>query len=213
MRSSSKRRKTNARDGRLERIKELEEKLATSVPKAEFDTVKSNLQLEMDDLQRRLFDSVPRADLEYVKSELQRICDLQGRYSVRGDETQELRARISELEKLLQSAPELDREQDSRVSIDEIQAFEPRLSESAPRRELEAVRKETENRFTELHQALSESKREADALREKISELESPREGSSTEGSEESEITASEEAEDSEEPESTDSYIQSQVTD
>ena len=166
MRSSSKRRRTRARDGRLlERIKELEAKLASSVPKGEFDAVKLNLQLEIDDLQRRLSDSVPRADLEYVKSELRRIYDLRGRYSCRGEETEELRARISELEKLLRSTLGPDTEQDSRVLAEKIQTFEPRLSESVPRRELEAVRTEAETRFMALQQALSESKSEADAFR------------------------------------------------
>ena len=123
MRSSSKRQKTSVKDGRLlERIKE--EKLANSIPKAEFDTVKLSLQLEIDDLQRRLSDSVPRADLEYVKSELQRICDVQGRYSTQGEETQELRVRISELEKLLRSTPGPDTERDGRVSIEDYEESE-----------------------------------------------------------------------------------------
>ena len=84
-------------------MEELEGKLAKSVPKAELDAVRFNLQLEIDDLQKRLSDSVPRADLEYVKAELQRVSDLEGRYPVHGEETQELRSRIIELEKLLQS--------------------------------------------------------------------------------------------------------------
>ena len=86
----------------MRRIEELEEELANSVPKAEFDAVKSNLQLEIDDLERRLSNSVPRTDLEHVKAELQRVSDLEGRYSIHAEETEELRGRIIELEKLLQ---------------------------------------------------------------------------------------------------------------
>lgn len=197
MRSPSKKRTTAKERKLVARIEELEEKLATSIPKAEFDCVKLNLQLEIDDLQRRLSDSVPRADLDYVKNELQRICDLEGKLgsgdSDRSEETEELRTRISELEKLLRATPGTGLELDSRVSDDEIEA--PELSESVPG---EPVEMEAESRFTELQQALSESKRETDALREKISELESRREDHATEGSEESE--------------STESYIQSQTT-
>ena len=86
----------------MRRVEELEKELANSVPKSEFDAVISNLELEKDDLERRLSDSVPRADLEYIKAELQRVSDLEGRYPIHDEETEELRGRIIELEKLLQ---------------------------------------------------------------------------------------------------------------
>jgi len=54
MRSHSKKRTTAKERELAERIRELEEKLAASVPKAEFETVKSNLQLEINDLKTRL---------------------------------------------------------------------------------------------------------------------------------------------------------------
>lgn len=212
---SSKGRETSTR--RLEkRVKELEEKLASSIPKAEFDAFKSNLQLEIDDLQKMLSDSVPRADLDYVKNELQRICDLEGRLtSVRSEETEELRARISELEKLLRLTLRPDTEQDSQVLTEKIQALDPKLSESVPREEPEASEMEVESRFTELQQALSESKREADALREKISELQSRPATADEPATQDSKSTDSEDHEiaESEDSESTESYSQSEITD
>lgn len=54
MRRSSNKRTTSKERELEERIKELEEKLAASVPKAEFETIKSNLQLEINDPQSRL---------------------------------------------------------------------------------------------------------------------------------------------------------------
>jgi predicted RNase H-like nuclease (RuvC/YqgF family) len=113
------------------RISELEEKLAASVPRAEFETVKANLQLEMDDLERRLSDSVPRADLEYVKNELQRNYDLQGKYSDRSMETQELTARIVELEKLLRTTPGNSTEPRSGLAAATIPTQESELQEAS----------------------------------------------------------------------------------
>jgi len=47
--------RTTVRERELtERIRELEEKLAASVPRTEFETVKSNLQLEISDLKTKL---------------------------------------------------------------------------------------------------------------------------------------------------------------
>lgn len=100
MRSSSKDRKTSARESLLlERIKELEKKLAASIPKAEFDAVKSNLELEIDDLQRRLSDSVPRGELEAMRNETEsRFMEIQQALSECKRETDILREKISELE-------------------------------------------------------------------------------------------------------------------
>ena len=67
MRSSSGKRSTSKERELEERVRELEERLAASVPtKAEFDAVKSNLQLEINDLKAKLSDAeihAPRADL------------------------------------------------------------------------------------------------------------------------------------------------------
>jgi hypothetical protein len=54
VRSASKKRTTAKERELTNRIRELEEKLAASVPKAEFETVTSNLQLEINDLKTRL---------------------------------------------------------------------------------------------------------------------------------------------------------------
>ncbi len=217
MKSSSKKRNTANERKLAERIKELEEKLAASVPRSEFETVKSNLQLEINDLQTRLSDSVPRADLEYVKNELQRICDLEGRIvKILTQETEELRTRISELEKLFRTTG--TGVEESVASTEEIQAPRSGLSESSSKGEAGVPSTEEEDRFMGLQQALSSSKKETEALRERISEMEPPTDEPTTESSEESEVSDSEDTEDSEttdsdESESTESYIQSQITD
>ena len=54
MRNHSKKRTTAKEREQAERIRELEEKLAASVPRTEFETVKSNLQLEINELKTRL---------------------------------------------------------------------------------------------------------------------------------------------------------------
>jgi glyceraldehyde-3-phosphate dehydrogenase/erythrose-4-phosphate dehydrogenase len=54
MRSSSKKRTTAKERELAERIRELEERLAASVPKTEFEAVKSNLQLEINNLKTKL---------------------------------------------------------------------------------------------------------------------------------------------------------------
>ena len=54
MRSSSTKRTTAKERELTERIRELEEKLAASVPKAEFETLKSSMQLEISDLKTKL---------------------------------------------------------------------------------------------------------------------------------------------------------------
>jgi hypothetical protein len=66
MRSPSKKRTTAKERELTERIRELEEKLAASVPEAEFQTVRSNMQLEINDLKMRLSvaeDQASRAEL------------------------------------------------------------------------------------------------------------------------------------------------------
>ena len=66
MRNSSRKRTTAKERELTERIRELEQKLAASVPKAEFETVTSNLQLEISDLKTRLSlaeDQAPRTEL------------------------------------------------------------------------------------------------------------------------------------------------------
>jgi len=174
MTGSSKVRKMSAREKQLlKSVKELEGKLATSIPIAKFEAVKTNMQVEIDYLQSKLSDSVPKADLEYVKNELQRICDLEGRLvpTAPKEDTGELRTRISEFEKLLRSIPRADTEPESPGLTAKIQALEFKLSELVPRTELEAAKIERESRINELQQALSESKREADALRVKINEI------------------------------------------
>jgi len=158
MKRSSNRR-TTAKERELEeRIKELEEKLANSVPKAEFETVKSKLELEVNDLQMRLSNSTPKTGMEPEGS------------GISAAETQ-------------QPTPELSKP--------------PLGSES-----------DWESRVEELQQALSESKREADALREKVSAMESLKEGTATENSQEPKITYSEDDEESEEPEPAESCAQ-----
>jgi len=140
MRSSS-RKRTISKERRLEeKIKELEVKLASSVPKAEYETLRLNLQLEIDDLQTKLSNSVPRADLEFVKNELQRVCDLEGRFGRIPTEETELRARISELEKLL--GP----------------------TQPIPMAHNEGTAAQMESRVEELQQASSEGRKETDAL-------------------------------------------------
>ena len=72
MRSSSKERTTAKERELTERIRELEEKLAASVSKAEFETVKSNLQLEISDLKTRLSvaeDQATRTELSNPAAE------------------------------------------------------------------------------------------------------------------------------------------------
>ena len=54
MRSPSRKRNTTKERELTERIKELEERLAESVPKAKFDSVQSSLQSEISDLKTRL---------------------------------------------------------------------------------------------------------------------------------------------------------------
>ena len=54
MGTSVKKRTTVKEKELAERIRGLEEKLAASVPKAEFETVKANLQLEINDLKTKL---------------------------------------------------------------------------------------------------------------------------------------------------------------
>ena len=61
---------------REERVRELEAKLANSVPKAELETIRSNLQSEIAELQSRLSESVPKTKLDATKTDLQtRIAD------------------------------------------------------------------------------------------------------------------------------------------
>ena len=158
MKRSSNRR-TTAKERELEeRIKELEEKLADSIPKVEFETVKSKLESEVSDLQLRLSNATPKT--------------------------------VSEPE-------------GSGISAAEIQEPTPELSKSPPESE-----SHWESRIEELQQALTESKREADALREKVSAMESLREGAATENSQEPEITYSEDDEESEGPEPQESCAQ-----
>ena len=155
MKRSSNRRST-ARERELEeRIKALEEKLANSVPKIDFETVKSRLELEINDLRMRLSNSTPETGME---------------------------------------------NESGGMSAAEIKEPTPELPKSPTESE-----SHWESRVEELQQALSESKREADALREKISAMESPREDTTTENSQEPKITYSEDDEDSEEPESAES--------
>ena len=54
MKNSSKKRTTAKERELTRRIRELEQKLAASVPKGEFESVKSNLQSEISDLKTRL---------------------------------------------------------------------------------------------------------------------------------------------------------------
>jgi len=62
---------------RLEqRVRELEAKLADSVPKTELETIRSNLQSKIAELQSRLSESVPKTKLDATKTDLQtRITD------------------------------------------------------------------------------------------------------------------------------------------
>jgi hypothetical protein len=65
MRSSSGKRTTAKERELTERVRELEEALAASVPKAKFETVTSSLQLEISDLKTRLSTAevhAPRTD-------------------------------------------------------------------------------------------------------------------------------------------------------
>jgi hypothetical protein len=202
---SSSRKRTTAKDGELvERVRGLEERLAVSVSRPEFETFKSNTQLEINDLQTRLSDSIQRADFEYVKKELRRISELGGRTSrIPTEETEELGASVTELEKLPHAIPGSSADDGSGLSAPEIQAPVPELSEPPGNGDLSAAKIE-ESAIEEEQQALSQSKKGADALREKMSEM-----GPSTGDSEESESTDSEDTEDSEKPEPEESPVQS----
>jgi len=191
MRSSPKKR-TTARERKLEeKISELEERLASSVSKTDYETLRFNLQLEINDLQTRLSNSVPRADLDYVKSELQQVTDLDGRIvRIPTEETEELKTRISELEKLLRSAHGNDMEHNDRATS------------------------EMEFRFEELQHALSESRKETDVLKEKIRQMELPIENRANNDG--PEYTDSDNADDLEtdfEEQTGETRIQSQVED
>ena len=87
-----------------DRVQALEERIAASIPRTEFETVRSNLELEINDIQTRLYDSAPRSDVEYVKRELQKISDAQARTtSLPTEHTEELQNRLLNLEILVRS--------------------------------------------------------------------------------------------------------------
>jgi hypothetical protein len=72
MRSPSKKRTSTKERELTERIRELEDKLAASVPKAEFETIKANMQLEINDLKMRLSiaqDQASQAELSKPAAE------------------------------------------------------------------------------------------------------------------------------------------------
>ena len=83
-----------------ERVRELEGKLAQSVPKTELDAVRSNLQSKIAELQRRLAESVSKTTLDETKKDLQaKILGLEAnlRESVPKSEAEALRAKVNEL--------------------------------------------------------------------------------------------------------------------
>jgi hypothetical protein len=63
MRSSSKKRTTAKESELAERIRDLEERVAASVPKAELEAVKSNLQSEINDLKTIHAAESPKPEL------------------------------------------------------------------------------------------------------------------------------------------------------
>ena len=166
------------------------------VAKATIGELESNLSrssLKIDELQNELSKAVQRDDLEAVKVQLEsKNADLEQKLaaSVPKIEADELRTTITGLEmKLAQSVPKSEAnalsenasrleatlaETREKLTLAEANGrdLDSKLAESVSRTELETAKTAAETRISELQIQLSESKSEADALREKIAALE-----------------------------------------
>ena len=127
-----------------ERVRELQAKLADSVLKAELESIKRELQSKIANLEEKLSVSVPRTEADAL-----------------ADKANRLETALTETREKLNSAETKSRE------------LEHRLSESVPRREPDAAKAQAESTIHHLQEKFSESKNEAETLRQRVAELES----------------------------------------
>ena len=146
-----------------------------SVPKAELDAVKSNLQGKITELQKswRTLDAANKvlekklatsnSEIDSLRADIAQLQNTLAE-SIRKAESE---AKVNQLEtKLSDARRELEV---AKTKIDELQA---KLSNSVPRTEMDSARAEAESRIQELQEKLSDSKSNADALQEKVAALE-----------------------------------------
>lgn len=149
------------------KIDELQSELSKSIPRDEVETVKAQLESKNADLEQKLAVSVPRSEADELKSTITEL-EMKLGQSVPKNEADALNENTSRLEATLTETRE-------KLALAEANGrdLESKLAESVSRTELEAAKTAAETRISELQTQLSESKSEADALREKLTGLES----------------------------------------
>ena len=148
------------------KIDELQNELSKSVPRDDLEAVKAQLESKNADLEQKLAASVPRSEADKLRTTITEL-EMKLAQSVPKSEADALNENASRLEATLTETRE-------KLTLAEANGrdLDSKLAESVSRTELEAAKTAAETRISELQTQLSESKSEADALREKIAGLE-----------------------------------------
>jgi len=148
------------------KIDELQSELSKSVPTDNLEAIKVQLESKNADLEQKLAASVPRSEANELRTTITELETKLAQYVPKSEvdalneNASRLEATLSETREKLTLAEAKGRELDSK------------LSESVSRTELEAAKTAAETRISEIQTQLSESRIEADALREKLAGLE-----------------------------------------
>ncbi|MGA2784631.1 MAG: hypothetical protein ABSF09_08040 [Candidatus Bathyarchaeia archaeon] len=148
------------------KINELQSELPKSVPTEDLEAVKVQLESKNADLEQKLAASVPRSEANPLRATITEL-EMKLSRSVPKSEVDALNENASRLEATLSETRE-------KLTLAEAKGREldSKLSESVSRTELEAAKTAAETRISEIQTQLSESRIEADALREKLAGLE-----------------------------------------
>lgn len=182
------------------RSRDLESKLAKSIPRREAEAASVKLQGEMKQLKEKLASSLPRVEVQAAEAELlDKVTKLEAKLaeSVPGDVAERLHVEIEEVEKKLAAS-----KSDADSLHAKVAQLQDRLEESVPRAESEAKLNELEAKASvqireievarktieDLQGQLSQSSARIDELQAKLSDSVPRTEHETTKGELESKI-------------------------